>query len=355
MKQIPHSKPFIDEKEVSAASKVVRSGMLSQGKEVSALEIELAAKTGHLYGVAVNSGTTALYVALQSLGITNKDSVIIPTWSCTAPLNAVSHTGAKPLLADVSLTSHNLTVETVRPVIRRNTKAIISPHLFGIPAPNDELKSLGIPIIEDCAQCIGAQINGKKTGSLTDIATFSFYTTKLIGAGEGGLVTTSDKKIYKTIMGLREYDNCRTFIPRFNYKLTDIQAAIARRQLRKLSFFIARRKKIAKEYDYSFSKIPSITLYKEPNPKTKRIPFRYIIRVKRNTQKILKELQNRGISCARPVFKPLHRYFNQRTNAFPNAEQLFKDSLSLPLYPAMSDRDVSRVIKVVTEVLSVIG
>jgi dTDP-4-amino-4,6-dideoxygalactose transaminase len=331
---------MVGKEEAAATRKVILSGYLAQGKEASLFESELCAFTGHQYGLAVSSGTAALYTALKALKISSNDSVIIPSFACTALANAVHMCGATPALSDVEYENGLMSVSTIRKALKKSVRAIIVPHLFGYPVAAHIIeKELGIPVIEDCAQCVGASIDGKTTGSLTALAVFSFYATKVLCAGEGGLVTTSDKKIASLLEALREYDNKPKYEAAFNFKCSDVHAAIARVQLRKLSAFVQRRRIIADMYDRAVSKSNRIGLFPTKQQHCEPMYFRYIVRIRPSLQKrFIAHMESCGISVAKPVFKPFHTYGSK--GEFPVSDLLYKELVSIPIYPALSEVEV---------------
>jgi perosamine synthetase len=341
---IPHSKPFLGTAEAAAVHRVLLSGQISQGKEVSLLERELSSFVGQRYGIAVSSGTAALYLALRSLGIKHADSVVVPSYVCTALLNAVLMAGASPCLSDVDPGTGEMTVDTARKALRKNTKAAIVPHLFGTPVDAHAIESrLGIPVIEDCAQCVGTTFENKKAGNQTVISIFSFYATKLLCAGEGGLVATSDRQIAQTIIDLREYDNRDSFTPAFNYKLSDVHAALARQQLKKLPEMIRRRRAVAKLYDAAFADLaPRISLTKSENIR-KSVYFRYVAQTTRSVQAMIKKMESKGVSCRRPIYKPLHTYLKK--TGFPGTDEIYKRAISIPIYPSLSREQIYYICK----------
>jgi perosamine synthetase len=341
---IPHSKPFIGKAETIAVNRVVASGQLSEGTEVASLEQELSSLVGQRYGVTVSSGTAALYLALRSLGIGRGDSVVIPSYVCTALLNAVNMTGASPSITDVQPDTGEMTTDLARKAMRKNTKAAIVPHLFGIPADANSIESgLGVPVIEDCAQCVGTSFGGKKAGGQTRISVFSFYATKLIAAGEGGMVATSDRRIADRIIDMREYDHRVGYVPAFNFKLSDVHASIARQQLRKLPEMIKRRREIARLYDDSFASLPSLFRYDKNESIRKSVYYRYVVHTAGNVQAIIKKMDSKGVACRRPIYKPLHRYLKK--NGFTGTEVIYKRAISIPIYPGLTRIQVDYICK----------
>jgi perosamine synthetase len=340
---IPHSKPCVGQKEYSAVRKAIASCQLAQGNEVTLLEKELCSFVGHKYGLAVSSGTMALFGALKALEVTKGDKVIIPSYACTALANAVYMSGAEPVLCDVDYETALMSVKTVKAVLQKKTAAIIVPHLFGYPAPAHQIEQmLNIPVIEDCAQCIGAVIDGKNTGSLTSISIFSFYATKVICSGEGGLIATSDNKLANNLNNMREYDNRPTYEPRLNMKCTDIQAAIARVQLSRLPSFINKRRIIAEKYNSALDDSTVLTHITSDTATISQMYFRYVLRVNPAKQfAVIRYLKNKGISCGRPVFKPFHQYTKQ--NNFIVSEKLHHELLSVPIYPALTNSEIGTI------------
>jgi len=333
---IPHSQPFLGPEEAAAAQRVVQSGFLAQGPEVEALERELAAFLGVKGAVAVASGTAALHLALKALGVKPSARVHLPTYVCTAVLNAVNLCGACPVLCDVDPETGNIDLHDLKLRMGRTKEPVIVPHLFGAPAAIEEMHNLTPLLIEDCAQSLGASIGGSLTGSIGVLSVFSFYATKVICGGEGGAVASNSEALLDKVRDLREYDNKPDYIPRFNYKMTDLQAAVARVQLKRLPHFIERRRRIAKLYDQALKN----TCFRAPKRGGNDIFFRYIL-FSRQVEETINELAMMGISAARPVFKPLHQYLG--LNAYPGAETIFSRALSIPCYPALKDEEVERI------------
>ncbi len=353
---IPHSRPTITENDIKSVSEVMRSGCIVQGEKVRQFEEKLASFIGVKGGIATSSGTSALHLALMVLGVGKEDEVILPTYVCTAPLNAIYYIGAKPILADINEDDFNISAMDVERKLTKKTRAIIVPHLFGLPADMKEILRLGIPVIEDCAQSIGATIRHPASGirypasgiwhpvgSLGALSICSFYATKLLATGEGGMVLSNDEELLSRIQDLRDYDEKDDFKVRFNYKMSNIEAAFGLSQLEKLPSFIKRRKEIARKYSSAFSgcdfSIPSVYENRE------HIFYRYVVRVHNKAGKFIDDIQNKGIECRRPVYKPLHHYLS--CGDFPVADKVYKDAVSIPIYPSLSDEDVDYIIETV--------
>ena len=225
-KNVPHSRPTISDKEVNAVSEVISTGHIAQGAKVEELEGKLAEYFGVKGAVLTSSGTSALHLGLIALGTGENDEVILPSYVCTAPLNAVYMSGGIPILCDIELESFNICLEDLKGRITDKTKAIIVPHMFGSPADIEKISEMGIKIIEDCAHSAGAFLGSKKIGGLGELSMISFYANKIIAAGEGGAVLSNNEDLLKEVKDLRDYDEKERYKVRYNYKMTDIQAAM---------------------------------------------------------------------------------------------------------------------------------
>jgi dTDP-4-amino-4,6-dideoxygalactose transaminase len=226
------------------------------------------------------------------------------------------------------------------------SKAIIAVHLFGLPADIDEILALSLPVIEDCAQSLGANLGGRMLGTLGAIAICSFYATKLITTGEGGMLLSRDPGLLARARDLRDYDKKENFTTRFNYKMTDLQAALGRSQLEKLERFLGQREALARVYSEQLATFPC-TL---PLAQAGRIYYRYVVSVQGNIPELIHKLSNMGIEVARPVYRPLHRYFN--LEGYPGAEMAWKSHLSLPIHPSLTSQDVHRVCHALQQALT---
>ena len=339
---IPHSRPTVDESDLLSVSEVIRSGRIVQGEVVEKFEKKVAKFIGADGAVATNTGTSALHLSLLSIGIKKGDYVAIPSFVCTALLNAVKYVGAQPILVDINPETYNMDISNLKKRVKKSTKAIILPHLFGLPADIDEIMSLGIPVIEDCAQAIGAVYKEKKAGSYGRLSCFSFYATKVLSTGEGGMVVSDSKNLLKKIRDFRDYDNKRNYSVRYNYKMMDIQAAMGIAQLKKLHSFLLKRVNIAKRYSSAlqgFCNVPSVR-YKD----RKHIFFRFPIQIRGSVSKALNFFSERGVTCARPVFKPIHKYL--QVNGFPNTDTVWSNTISIPIYPSLTNKEICKILDV---------
>jgi perosamine synthetase len=343
---IPHSRPTIDQEDIEAVTKVLASGMIAQGEKVREFESTIAKFVGMKYGVAVSSGTAALHLALRSLEVGHGDEVIMPSYVCSSPYFAVAYTGALPMVVDISLEDLNICAKTAKEHVTPRTKAVIVPHMFGTPAEVDELGELGVSLIEDCAQSLGAEYKGRRAGSFGELSVFSFYATKMITSGEGGMVLTDNRRLYDRMVDSRDYDKKLLTPLKYNYKMTDFQAALGLSQLKKLKYFIERRTELASAYSERFARydveLPPECSYK------KSVFYRYVVRADRR-DKIETLAKEKGIMCEKPVFRPLHNSLN--ASACPNSDHAYEKALSIPLYPSLSDDEVQYVLSALDSVL----
>lgn len=344
---IPHSRPFIDQDDIRAVSEVLSSGNIAQGVKVEEFEEAIARFVGAKYGVACSSGTSALHLALLSLGVGEGDEVIMPSYVCSAPYFATLHAGATPKIADINIADFNISAESARKQLTAKTKAVIVPHMFGTPAEIDELLELGVPIIEDCAQSLGSEYKGRQVGGFGVLSTFSFYATKMITSGEGGMFLTNNREFYDRAAEFRDYDKKLLSPAKYNYKMTDFQAALGLSQLKKLRYFIERRIQIAAAYDKAFSKY-QVELPTSPPHKTP-VHFRYVMKTS-GTERIQQEAKERGVMCERPVFQPLHDSLG--LGNFTNCDKAKQQALSIPIYPGLSEGEISHIISTMGEFLA---
>jgi len=345
---IPHSRPSLGETEAQAVAEVIRSGWLAQGDKVAAFEDVIAKVTGQAHGAAVSSGTAALYLALMALGIGSRDEVIIPSYACAALLQAVRQAGARPVPVDIDAATYNLSPTATARAITPRTKAVIVVHSFGLPADAAALKGNGIPLIEDCAQTLGVSVGGAPVGSVGDLTVCSFYATKMITTGEGGMVLGRQDSLLTRIRALRQYDEHDDPEQAFNYKMTDVQAALGLCQAARLKTFLGRRCAIAARYAEAVREAggtPPVV----PSGGTHGY-FRFVVQLSRSVAPVLKQADALGIACRRPVYKPIHRYLG--LSGFPESDAAWERTFSIPIYPALSDDEVGRVVTAIPAMLS---
>ncbi len=319
---IPHSRPTIGPKERDAVDRVLQSGNLAQGREVAAFEDECAAVVGRKHGVAVNSGTAALHLALIGMGVSSGDTVAMPSYACAALAQAVAWQGATPLLCDIG-PDHNIDPDRVPDSVL----GVIVPHLFGATARLPKHPS----VIEDLAQSIGGP-----AGNASILAVASFYATKMMTTGEGGMLLTDDEGLADLARDLRDYDHRDDFQIRRAYKLTDFQAAMGRVQLTRLPAFVARRAEIAAQYHVGLAGLPLELPRLEDS-----VHFRYVIATPERDA-LETWLSGQGIGVCRPVYRPAHHALG---GDFPRSERAHQENLSLPIYPSLTTAEALFVIK----------
>jgi len=342
---IPHSNPTLGKKEIQAVSEVIASGYIAQGEAVSRFEQAVARQFGIRGAAACSSGTAALHLTFLAMELGAGDEVIFPSYVCSALLNAVHYVKATPVLAEVDPRTCNMDADDVEKRLSEKTKAIVVPHLFGMPADLNALTSFGIPVIEDCAQAVGSRFKGKMAGTFGDAAVLSFYATKVITSGEGGMVISNSQDLLNRVRDLREYDRKKGWAIRYNYKMTDMQAAMGLCQLEQLPDFIRKRKQIASDYDAAFEKFPVDLPLKEEG----HIYYRYVIGLRDDARPKIDALKKREIGCAMPVYMPIHHYL--KLKGYPVTEKIWRESLSIPIYPSLKDEEILRVAHEVSNLL----
>lgn len=349
MKYIEHSRPTIGREEKTAVMRVLESNFIGEGKEVRHLEEELSSYVGSKGGVAASTGTMALHLALVALGVGKGAEVIAPSYVCRSVLNALDYCGAKVRLCDVNEHDYNISFIQARKKVTKKTKAVIVPHMYGCPAEIDKFKQLGLFIIEDCAHSIGSQYKGKMVGSQGDLAVFSFEGTKYIVAGQGGMVTANSVSLLNRLRGLKEPD-ALDFRTKYTYRMTDLQAAVGRAQLSRLEVFIQKRITIAKRYSLAFSDL-DVELPFEPL-NGKHTFHRYMIKIRGDINTFMQRCYLKGVKVKQPVKPmPLHRYMGLPIKDFPNTEKIMSTSVSIPIYPTLTDEQIALVSRVVRDSL----
>lgn len=338
--RIPHSRPSLGEEEARAAYQTVMSGHIAQGPRVRAFEEELAGFFGVRSAVCVNSGSSALQAVLLAMGVRSGRKVLLPSYVCTAPLNAVYAAGGEPVLCDIEEDTFNIAPEEIISRSGDTARAVIVPHLFGSPADLEKIVELGIPVIEDCAHSAGAFYGDRRTGSIGACGILSFYANKMLACGEGGAVISNDAGLIEAVRDMRDYDQRDDYRLRFNYKMSDIQAAVGSVQLKKLDRMIEKRKELACEYDKALADTP----YKLPRGEFDHIYYRYVVKCGGGPERPVAFMSSANIACARPVYKPLHRYLEIRSG-YRKTDEVFSTAMSIPLYPGLDKKDQKRVIR----------
>jgi perosamine synthetase len=370
---IPVMRPWLGEEEAAAAAAAVASGWVAQGPRVGQFEEAFAAVVGAGHAVAVSSCTAALHLALIAAGIGPGDEVIVPSLSFIATTNAVRYVGAHPVFADVDLATQNLVQETVEPHLTPRTRAVILVDQAGVPADLDAMRALcdprGITVIEDAACAAGSVCRGRPAGGGAELAAYSFHPRKLITTGEGGMVTTPDATVAARVRRLREHGmdvsaadrhaSKQPVIERytevgFNFRMTDIQAAVGLVQLRKLPAMVARRRELAQRYQYLLGDVPGLaTATDPPHGSTNYQSFWVLLPddspVSRD--EMLQRLARADISARRGIMaahlEPA--YAGHPHRPLPVTERLTARSLILPLFHDMTDAQQDTVVSVIRD------
>jgi dTDP-4-amino-4,6-dideoxygalactose transaminase len=376
--EIAFHKPYITEDEVEQVVDTVRSGWLTMGPKTILFEREFCQYTGAPEAVAVNSGTSALHLALKAAGVKAGDEVIVPTMTFTATAEVVCYFGATPVLVDIERDTHNMDASLIEKALTPRTRAIMPVHYGGQPcdmrAIMEIARSKNLFVIEDAAHSLPAWYDGKAVGTIGDLTCFSFYATKPLAAGEGGMVTTGNGDWAERIRVLRLHGISKDAWKRYTaggswyyevieagykYNMTDLQAALGLSQLRKLDFMWARRKHISERYTEGFADSEALT---PPTLRPERVSSYHLYPIKINPEvlsidraRFIEELRKRGVGAS-VHFIPLHRHpfyrntFSCDAKEFPAAEWVYERLISLPIYPGMSDGEIEYVIDSVTDV-----
>jgi dTDP-4-amino-4,6-dideoxygalactose transaminase len=366
---IPVMKPWLGAEEASAVQEVIASGWVAQGPKVAAFERELSAKVGASYAVAVSSCTGALHLALVALGIGPGDEVVVPSLSFIATANVVRYVSATPVFADVEEATQNLSVANIEQVLTPRTKAVILVHQGGVPADLDAVRGLcqprGIEILEDAACALGSTYRGKLIGTHSPLVAFSFHPRKVITTGEGGMLLTSNQDFARRVHRLRDHgvninaaDRHASLEPvleefpetGFNYRMSDLQAAMGLAQLTRLDRIVARRRELAHRYQHLLAEVTGIRTVCDPPYGTANFQSFWIVLAKdfpltRND--LLRKLMSSGIS-ARRGFMAAHleaAYADVAHGDLKVTERLTRQSIILPLFHELTEDQQDKVIE----------
>jgi perosamine synthetase len=373
---IPVMRPVLGEEEAQAAAEAVRSGWVAQGPRVAGFEEAFSARVGAQHGVAVSSCTTGLHLAVHLLGIGAGDEVVVPSLSFIATANAVRYCGATPVFADIDADTGNLTAETVEQVLTDRTRAVMVVHQAGVPADVESLRALcdprGIPVIEDAACAAGSTCRGAPVGKNALLAAWSFHPRKLLTTGEGGMLTTDSPEWSARARRLREHGMSVSAADRhnggsavieqyletaFNYRMTDIQAAVGLVQLSRLDAIVARRRELAARYHELLADVPGLSMVHDPYWGTTNYQS-FWVRLPDDTplsrNDVLTALATRGVSARRGIMashlEPA--YAGHPSIPLPVTEDFTANTLILPLFHDMTDAEQHQVSEALTEALS---
>jgi perosamine synthetase len=354
------AQPLISDQEIEEVVKVLKSGFIAQGPKVAEFEEKFAEYIGTEYAVATSSGTTALHLALLSLGLKKHDEVITTPFSFAATANSILYTGAKPVFVDINPQTYNLDPYKIEEAITEKTKAIMPVHLYGQPAEMDFINHLAekyhLKIIEDAAQAHGAVYKDRMVGSLGDIACFSFYPTKNMTTSEGGIITTNNSKLADTVRILRSHGETERYthtILGYNFRMTDIAAAIGLVQLKRLNNFNNNRIKNAKYLTTHIEDIYGITPPFVVD-QVKHVFHQYTIRVGNGKRDKLKEYLTEngigtGIHYPKTIYKQkLYQDLGIKGKCI-QADKAASEVLSIPVHPGLKTDDLKEIIAALTE------
>ncbi|MBV9365190.1 MAG: DegT/DnrJ/EryC1/StrS family aminotransferase, partial [Solirubrobacterales bacterium] len=331
-------------------SEVLERGVYILGPEVEAFECEFAAYLGVRHAVGVANGTDAITIALKALGVSAGDDVVVPAFTFYASAEAIVNAGARPVFCDVDPATRNLTRETVGAALTRRTTAIVAVDLFGCPAPIPEIRELGLPVLEDAAQAAGATLGGRRTGSLGDVATFSFYPSKNLGAfGDGGAITTDQDDVADLARALRFHGSRdkRTFEHvGYNSRLDEVQAAVLRVMLPHLDSWSDRRRAAATAYAAAgigqYVRPPAVPAEAEP-------AWHLYVVTHPGADEIIRGLAEQGVQSRGYYRIPLHRQaamapYAPSAGALPGTAELARTNLALPMSPVLGPDRAARVV-----------
>jgi dTDP-4-amino-4,6-dideoxygalactose transaminase len=373
--QVPFHRAPVGDEEAKAVSEVIRSGWLTMGPKTFEFEKEFANYVSAKHAIAVSTGTAALHLSLEAAGVRARDEVLLPTTTFTATAEAVTYLGARPVLVDIDPVTMNMDPEDAVPRITQKTKAIIPVHLGGQPCDLDEIHTLArmhhLRVIEDAAHALPSMYKGKRVGEISEFTCFSFYATKTLTTGEGGMITTDNSEAADRMRLMRlhgiECDAWKRYRADgswfykvveagFKYNLTDFQSAIGLVQLTKCDAMRQAREAIAQRYSDAFSSHEELVI---PTVRQDRSTswHLYILRLRlerlnKDRNGFIQALHHRGVACS-VHFIPLHlqpyyqRAWGYQPGDFPNAEREYLSCLSLPIYPGMTETEINHVISAV--------
>ena len=382
--KIYYGRQWISDEDIEAVKNVLAGPYITCGPKVREAEERLASYTGAKHAVVVNSGTSALHCACIAAGIGEGDEVITTPLTFAASANCVLYCGGKPVFADVDPETYNIDPASIRAHITDKTKAVIAVDFTGQVVKADEIRAIcdefGLVFIEDAAHSIGSSYNGKMVGNIADMTCFSFHPVKTVTAGEGGAILTNNDEYYKKLVlahthGITHEEDEMEDAPHegpwyyeqiclgYNYRMTDFQAALLMSQLDRIDGFVARRKEIVAAYDEAFKDVPGIIVQKNiPESDTSR--HLYIIRLDLDKltctrREFFDAMSAENVQCQVhyvPVYWfPYYRHLGYKKGLCPNAEEVYKGIMSIPLYPGMKDKDIEDTIAAVKKLAAYYG
>jgi len=358
---IPVCEPLLSSKELEYVADCLKTNWISSlGKYINEFEQRFAEYCGVKYGVSTTSGTTALHLALASLDIGKGDEIIVPAFTMVAPIFAILYTGARPVLVDCELETWNIDVAEIEKKITRNTRAILPVHIYGHPCDMDPIleiaRKYNLYMIEDAAEAHGAEYKGKKVGGIGDVGCFSFYANKIITTGEGGMIVTNREEIAERARRLKDqaYSKERRFLHTdlgFNYRMTNIQAAIGLAQLERIDELVERRRKNARFYSHLLKEVEGVTLPPEKEW-ARNVYWMYGILIEdefgMSRDELAAKLKQNGVDT-RTFFIPMHQQpaFKKlglfEGESFPVSEELSRKGMYLPSGSGLREEEIEHV------------
>jgi perosamine synthetase len=330
---IPHSKPYINWKDIQSVQKIMKTGLIARGDKVSEFEKAVSAYLKLRRGFATGSGTAALILALKALKVGNGDEVILPTYVCHSVFDAIRMVGAKPVLCDVG--KHwNMTIGTVAQVFSKRTKAIVVVHIFGIAEDARPFKRFNVPIIEDCCQTFGGSVNGRLVGTIGDICILSFHAIKCLTTGEGGMALSNNDEINNRMQTIVATN-------RIASPMTNIQASLGLSQIARYSTMLNKRRLLATKY---IQYLPHEIVANIAKVAHRSMFYRFPILIRGDFDKIREYCEKKGFAVRKGVDSLIHRKQKISDERFPTATKLFNTTLSLPIYPALSSLELNKII-----------
>ena len=378
-KRIGYGHQYIDEADIQAVVDVLKSDFLTCGPKIEEAEKKLCDITGAKHAVLIANGTAALHAMIFAAGIGPGDEVITTPLTFAASANCALYCGARPVFADINPETYNIDPQSIEEKITDKTKAVVAVDFTGQAVEADKIRAIcdkhNLIFIEDAAHSLGTKYNGKPVGSIADMTEFSFHPVKTCTAGEGGAITTNDDELYKRLVLFRTHGITRAqelmdkpaeggwyyqqIDLGYNYRMTDMQAALLSSQLDKLEMFGKRRKELVRRYDEAFSAMPEIVVQKEI-PESDTVRHLYIIQLNSDMltcsrREIFEALQAEGVGVNVhyiPVYSfPYYQKLGYRMGECPKAEHLYERIISIPLYYSLTDAEQDKVIKAVKKVI----
>ncbi len=360
--KIPQVQPWLDDEEMAAVQATIRANWITEGPCSEEFSRRLNELMGVEYGVFAPNGTLALYLGLLALGIGPGDEVLVPDCTFIASATSVTMTGATPIFAEVNRRNFQIEVSACDQLITPRTRAIMPVHLYGMVSNMTEVMAFAqkheLSIIEDAAQAIGVRYRGRHAGSFGDVGCFSFFADKTITTGEGGYVVCRNEDLYEKLRLLRNQGrlNRGSFVHPsvgYNFRMTDLQAAVGLAQLDKLDRIIERKQEILSDYRERLGALEEVS-FPELEPGSEFVPFRVILMC-RDAHELMAYLSERGVQC-RTVFYPLHKQpcfahlieslesdIETEDRKFPNAIYAYEHGVSLPVFPALTEQQISYI------------